>query len=185
MQATDILKKEHRAIESVLDSLDRAAEALKEGKQVAPWVFADGIDFIRNFADRCHHAKEEGKLFPMFGDRGLPVQGGPIAVMLMEHEQGRSFVREAAEQFEKWKDGDEAAGAEMADALQSYIMLLREHIYKEDNILYPMGDQRISGSDDEQLVKDFDAIEENEMGPGVHEKYHAMIERLEQETANL
>ena len=179
MEATDILRHEHRAIESVLDSLDKAADAVKAGRQVPAWIFADGIDFIRNFADRCHHHKEEGRLFPKFAERGLSADSGPIAVMLIEHEQGRQHVRDAAAQFGNWTKGDAAAGDIMANELKAYIRLLREHIYKEDNILYPMGDQHISKDDDHQLVEEFDSVEEEEMGPGVHEKYHAMIDALE------
>ncbi|HEX2924128.1 MAG TPA: hemerythrin domain-containing protein [Chloroflexota bacterium] len=185
MEATDILKHEHRAIESVLDSLDKAAEALKQGKEVPAWIFAGGLDFISNFADRCHHGKEEGRLFPMFGERGVSVQGGPIAVMLAEHDEGRRYAREAAESYAKWTAGDRAAGAAMADALRKYTALLREHIYKEDNILYPMGDRFLSEDDDQALVRQFDEVEEHEMGPGVHERYHAMIGKLEEETAKL
>jgi len=185
MEATEILKHEHRAIETVLDALDKAAEALKEGREVPASIFADGLDFIRNFADRCHHGKEEHRLFPLFAERGLGTHGGPIQVMLIEHEQGRSYVREAAAWYGKWAEGDKQAGISMANALQSYIELLREHIYKEDNILYPMGNRMISPEDDQMLVAQFEEVEEQEMGPGVHEKYHAMIEKLEEETARL
>jgi hemerythrin-like domain-containing protein len=185
MEATDILRHEHRAIESVLDSLDKASDAVKAGREVPAWMFSEGIDFIRNFADKCHHHKEEGKLFPKFIERGLPAQGGPIQVMLMEHEEGRGYVREAAAQFEKWTGGDANAGVKMADALQNYIEMLRAHIYKEDNILYPMGDNFLSEEDDRSLVDQFDYIEEHEMGPGVHEKYHEMIDRLVQEATKL
>lgn len=185
MEATDILRHEHRAIESVLDSLDKASNAVKEGKQVPSWIFADGLDFIRNFADRCHHGKEEGRLFPMFSERGLPTEGGPIHVMLVEHEEGRKYVHEAAAQLEKYTGGDQTAGVAMAKAIQNYTALLRDHIYKEDNILYPMGDKLISQEDDQSLVQQFDEVEEHEMGPGVHERYHAMIDKLEEETSRL
>jgi hemerythrin-like domain-containing protein len=185
MKATDILRHEHRAIESVLDSLDRASEAVKTGKEVPAWIFADGIDFVRNFADRCHHGKEEGRLFPMFGSRCLSTEGGPIYVMLLEHEEGRKYIREALENYDKWTAGDAEAGKAMADAVQGYTSLLRDHIYKEDNILYPMGDNLISEADDQSLVEQFDEVEEQEMGPGVHEKYHALIDKLEEETRHL
>jgi hemerythrin-like domain-containing protein len=185
VEATDILRNEHRAIETVLDALDRACNAVSEGRDVPAWVFSDGLDFIRNFADRCHHGKEEGRLFPLFAERGMPTQGGPIQVMLSEHEQGRAFVREAAAHYEKWAEGDPDAGPAMAAALQAYISLLRDHISKEDGILYPMGDRIISTDDDKLLVAQFDEVEEQEMGPGVHERYHAMIDRLADQAAKL
>ena len=58
------------------------------------WQFyLDGVDFIRNYADRFHHAKEEDVLFEALVDNGMPQENSPVAAMLMEHDQGRSFVR--------------------------------------------------------------------------------------------
>lgn len=185
MEATDILRREHKAISVVLDSLDRASTALINGVDVPPWVFKDSLDFIQNFADRCHHHKEEGRLFPLYGERGLPTAGGPIKVMTMEHMEGRKYISEASEEYQDWFKGDKAAGICMAEALLAYVKLLREHIDKEDNVLYPMGDKLLSQADDQMLIKQFDDIEEQEMGPGVHEKYHAMIDKLEEATAKL
>lgn len=185
MEATDILKREHRVINIVLDSLDRASQALKEGRNVPSWVFADGLDFLRNFADRCHHHKEEDRLFPLYEEKGLPTSGGPIRVLIMEHEKGRRYLKEASSAYDEWVQGNKTAGLAMARELQAYIDLLRSHIEKEDSILYPMGDRLLSKADDQMLVKQFDDIEEQEMGPGVQEKYHEMIDKLEDATAKL
>ena len=185
MQATDTLRKEHRAIGSVLDSLEKASQALRDGKQVPAWIFGEGLDFLRTFADQCHHGKEEKRLFPRFGERGVPTEGGPISVMLAEHEQGRGYIREAGKQYDKWAVGNASAAAPMTDALESYIALLRQHIFKENEILFPMGDRVISPEDDQWLVDQFEDIEEHEIGPGVHEKFHAMIDKLDQEAAAL
>ena len=81
---------EHRVIERVIAVLRQATDALEAGKPVPPQVFNNAIDFIRNFADTCHHAKEEGVLFASMEARGFPRQGGPIQVMLLEHEEGRA-----------------------------------------------------------------------------------------------
>ncbi len=185
MKATDVLMKEHEAIRCVLDSLEKACDALDNGKQVPARIFNDILDFIRNFTDRCHHGKEEDRLFPKYIERGMPSGSGPIAVMLAEHQEGRDLIRHASEQYEKWNAGDASASAGMTGALKGYIDLLRNHIVKENQILYPMGDRFITEEDDNWLENEFDLIEEHEMGPGVHEKYHAMIDALEEETAKL
>jgi len=184
MKASDILKKEHRAIEVVLDSLDRASYAVMQGKEVPAWVFEEGFDFIRNFADRCHHGKEEGILLPLYRAKGVPAEG-PIHYVLAEHEEARRLVSKAASDYDKWIMGDQSAGQSMAENIQRYISLLRNHIQKEDNMLFPMGDNLITESDDQILVQQFDEIEEQEIGQGVHEEYHKMIERLQKETSRL
>lgn len=93
MKATDILMDEHRVIERVLTSLETAAAQLEAGRPVRPGFFIQACDFVKGFADGCHHRKEEGVLFPAMIERGLPREVGPIAMMLSEHEQGRAYTR--------------------------------------------------------------------------------------------
>ncbi len=77
MQATDILMEEHRVIERVLTSLERAAVKLDNGGPVRPGFFIDAAEFVKGFADGCHHKKEEGVLFTALVDAGLPREVGP------------------------------------------------------------------------------------------------------------
>src|SRR4030067_775898 len=93
MEATDILMAEHRVIERLLAVLNTATERLEQGQPLLPGFFIDASDFIKGFADGCHHRKEEGVLFEAMVSHGMPRLGGPIAVMLADHEQGRSFTR--------------------------------------------------------------------------------------------
>jgi len=97
MLATKLLKKEHRAIEKVLNALDDFALKLEKGEKVNAEVLEKSVDFIRTFADRCHHGKEEDRLFQLMARRGFSKNSGPIAVMLQEHELGRSFVKAMAD----------------------------------------------------------------------------------------
>lgn len=59
MLPTQLLTNEHRAVERVLRVLNWAADRLEAGERVPPAAFDDSLDFLRNFADRCHHNKEE------------------------------------------------------------------------------------------------------------------------------
>lgn len=178
MKATDILKHEHQVILKVLDAAEREARNIRAPGKIDAERTNKIVDFIRNFADRCHHAKEEDQLFVRMRDRGFPFEGGPIAVMLMEHEEGRRHVRAVADAVSAAASGDEAAVAKIADHLQAYVELLRQHIDKEDNILYPMADQILTPQDQEELIKTFERIEAEDMGEGVHEKYHQLAHEL-------
>ena len=113
MKATDILSKEHRVIERVIDALDKAAGQLERGQAVRPAFFTDAADFIKGFADGCHHHKEEGVLFKAMIANGMSGESGPIAVMLAEHEQGRAYTRGMRQAAEKLIAGDESARGEL------------------------------------------------------------------------
>ena len=181
MKATDILMEEHRVIERVLVSLEQAANRASLGETIRPGLFVEAADFIKGFADGCHHRKEEGVLFQAMAEGGVPVQGGPIGVMLAEHEQGRLYTRGMRQAAEKWQAGDESAREEVVENAFGYVSLLRGHIQKEDNILFPMAGRVIPPEKQEGVTAAFDHVEHEETGEGVHEKYLAMAEALEKE----
>ena len=185
MKATEILMQEHQVIEGVLDSLQAAVQALETNQPVRPGFFIDAADFIRGFADGCHHHKEENVLFKMMTEHGLLERGGPVGMMLHEHELGRQYTRGMRAAAEKWEQGDESAREEVLRNALGYVALLRQHIAKENNILFPMADRVIPQADHPAVLEGFEHVENEETGEGIHEKYLALAEKLSQETTGI
>ena len=178
MKATEILMHEHVLIMRGVVVLERMAARADAG-QAVPAADANAIiEFIRRFADGCHHAKEEGVLFPAMEAAGLPRDGGPIGVMLAEHDQGRAAVKAMAEAVSAFGSSPAAQGA-FAEAASAYATLLTNHIYKENNILFRMADNFIGSHTDAEMVLAYDEHEARVSGPGEHERFHKVIERLE------
>ena len=183
MSATNVLKDEHRGVERMLAIVEAATQRLQAGGDVPADLYLKAVDFFRGFTDGCHHAKEEEKLFPAVEQRGVPRMGGPIGVMLAEHEQGRAFVRAMAEAAPRYSKGDKSAAAALIASGRGYVALLRQHIAKEDGILFPMADQVLSDAEQAQLAQEFEVIERERTGPGEHERYHRVLDELEQVVA--
>jgi hemerythrin-like domain-containing protein len=181
MRATDILMQEHEVILRVLAAMDAAADRLERGGTMRPGFFLDAADFIKGFADGCHHRKEEGVLFKAMAAHGIPEGGGPIAVMLAEHEQGRALTRAMRAAAERLDQGDQVARVELVRAARGYAGLLRQHIAKENGILFPMANQVIPAGEHDRVADDFEHVEHEETGEGVHEKYLGLAQALEQE----
>lgn len=181
MSATAALKQEHRVIEKMLKVLFAATQRLQAGEDVDPETLRKAVDFIRNFADRCHHGKEEDNLFPAMESRGVPKFGGPIGIMLVEHDEGRRHVRELAAALDKYEAGDRspAVKSSIIAHARGYAQLLSQHIEKEDSILYMIADDVLSDTDQEDLLTIFDRIEEQTIGHGEHEEYARLPEELE------
>lgn len=182
MKATEVLMEEHDVILRVLIAMEEAVEAAPGG-QVRPDFFLDAADFIKGFADGCHHAKEEGVLFPSMETSGVPARGGPIGVMLADHENARMFTRSMRDAAQQWQAGDVAAKARVLSNAAAYINLLRAHIHKENTILFPMADRAVPAEKQAAIWQDFERVEHEETGEGVHEKYLALAAKLEQEAA--
>ena len=148
---TQILKEEHRVIERVLDAMERAASA----DHVDEEFVNKTLDFVRNFSDGCHHAKEEDLLFPMLEACGIPRDGGPIGVMLEEHRMARGFTREMGEALKACANGEDGGELRFRTAAHSYVELLTHHIHKEDNVLFVMGDRMLTEDDQNGLCSKF------------------------------
>lgn len=172
------LMDDHQAILRMLRALNGMCLRLNEGKTVVQADLDAAVDFIKTFADHCHHGKEEDLLFPAMGEAGFPREGGPVAVMLMEHEQGRSFVKSLCEALDRVRSGESAALKDVARSAASYASLLSGHIGKEDDILYPMAMDAIPGARWTVLKTEFDRIESERMGPKKRADYLKRVERL-------
>jgi hemerythrin-like domain-containing protein len=178
MTPTETLMHEHQIILMVLDGAEREAQKIEDTGSVRAETVGGMLDFFRNFADRCHHSKEEKLLFVKMEERGMPVEGGPIAVMLYEHDEGRRLTKAIAEVLPLATNGDRRASAAVAQNLLAYVRLLRAHIHKEDNVLYPMADRLLTAEDQRELMEAFNRMEAEEIGEGVHEKYHQLAHKL-------
>lgn len=179
MKATDILIHEHELILRGVAVLERMARRANGGEAVPAADARSIIEFIRKFADGCHHAKEEGVLFPAMEAAGIPRQGGPIGMMLSEHDQGRAAVK-AMDLAVSGFGADPAAPEAFARAAFAYATLLSNHIFKENNVLFRMADQMIPPSQDAALVTAYEEHEAKVTGPGEHERFHRVIDELEQ-----
>ncbi|MCX5685506.1 MAG: hemerythrin domain-containing protein [Planctomycetota bacterium] len=178
MKPTDVLRHEHEVILMVLSAAERLAGRIEEGQAPDGDKIAQVIEFSRHFIDRCHHAKEEKHLFPMLRERSPHAAEGPLAVMRHEHEEGRAVVREIAEALALAHGDGQPARMHLAERLVFYVDLLQAHIDKEDNILFPMAERVLRAEDQEALTDAFARIEAEELGAGVHEKYHQLAHEL-------
>jgi hemerythrin-like domain-containing protein len=178
-KATQQLKDEHEGVKLMFQILDKISERHKATGDLNTDHLVDIIEFFKIFVDKCHHGKEEDLLFPAMEQAGIPRQG-PIGVMLAEHEEGRGYVKAINNALERFMAGDKSAAAEITDNAEGYTELMLSHIDKENNILYPMGDQRFSKEKDEELFEGFEKLEEERIGAGKHEEFHKLLHNLKE-----
>jgi hemerythrin-like domain-containing protein len=174
-KAISDLMNEHEAILSALQILERMLAAMEKTGSVNAADVQAFTGFLKEFADKCHHGKEEGLLFPALVAAGIPEQGGPVGAMLAEHSQGRQLIREMEESL---TDGGDLA--RLAQAARGYAALLRNHIQKENMVLFPMAERVLKEPQLETLYEGFEEHEEKVIGHGRHEELHAMLKSLQE-----
>lgn len=178
MKATEELVQEHHGIMLMLNIMSKVADKVETGQELNIDHQAKIIEFLKVFADKCHHGKEEDILFPVLESKGIPRVNGPIGVMLFEHKVGRGFINEMGDAFKQFKTGDKNALPKISNSMRSYINLLTGHIHKENNILFPMGDRVLSDQLQTELYEKFEKLEEAKIGIGKHEEFHRMLKDL-------
>lgn len=153
-EPTKILSEEHQHILKVTEALLKECKLLESGKGIDAAFFKKAIEFIRNYADKFHHAKEEDILFVELCKDTVKMHCNPVEQMLYEHEVGRKFVKGMEGGLKENNKG------RIIENARGYAELLQEHIYKEDNILYPMADEALDEKAKNQMLAKFKQAEQ-------------------------
>jgi hemerythrin-like domain-containing protein len=174
-RATEDLINNHTIIQKVMDVMERITKVKDPDSEHLEFI----VSFIREYADGFHHAKEEGLLFPKLVEKGIPNEFGPVGMMLREHDEGRKYVKGMADNISLYKSGKRDALQDVYLNMRSYISLLRNHITKEDNILFRMADQVLSDEEQTRLLEQFSKTESSGIGKARIDAFLVKIQEME------
>ena len=172
-----MLVGEHEMIERAMDVLKQELEKLATATHDV-WTLRRAIDFLLEFGDRIHNKKEEEVLFPLMVKRGIPASG-PIRVMLMEHEAERTLLQQMFDQAPQLREASEVDRADLRKRGLEYLAIRAEHIWKENDVLYPMGRQVLTEADNLTLIQGFEAIAVGTYGQDAAQRFASMLAEVE------
>ncbi|NOZ95300.1 MAG: hypothetical protein GXP47_11290 [Acidobacteria bacterium] len=178
MSATTLLRSEHEKILSVIACMRAACESASSGGDFDAGTFREVVDFIRGYADAWHHAKEEVHLFPALEAHGIPKDGGPVGMMLYEHEIGRSHLRAMAGSLDAAVSGDGAARATVIQHALGYADLLEAHIQKENGVLFDMADHVLPPGEQDRLEEAYRTAIPEGATPETGARYEELAAKL-------
>jgi DUF438 domain-containing protein len=169
-----VLMDDHQATEKVLTAVERmlAASASLDKK-----VLASALAYLTEYADKCHNRKEEDHLFPLIESRGIPREGGPLAVMLAEHEQSRALLGRLKPLIDSYVSGTQSAIEPLRETFSEYAALLKSHYWKENDILFPMALRHLSQEDGAELITGFEKTEAA-LGDDARARYHRLADEI-------
>lgn len=178
MSPTEELIHDHDAIKVMLSIMSKIADNLKANQGFEIKDVEKIVDFLKNFVDKCHHAKEEKALFPALIGVGIPNENGPIGVMLQEHILGREYIKEIKDGIENCKVGDTCISGLIVESMTNYVTLLQNHIQKEENVLFPLAKSVLNEKKQKEISAQFKSIEIDVVGKEIHEQYHELLNQL-------
>jgi len=181
--ATNILRREHDAILEMIGSLEIIAQRIATGDSVPVDTLNELTEFFVLYADHSHHGKEEDLLFPMMERKGVPRSGGPLGCMLGEHEEGRGYIRGMKQNAEGCARGDKIAVQHWTDAARGYATLLRNHIWKENEILFPMAERILSTEEQTTLTVEFSRVQQEKLNRETEEHLADFARKITQQFA--
>jgi uncharacterized protein len=173
-QWSELLMNDHQTTEKVFEAVERA---LAGPGNPPPGLLRDAAQYFKEYVDGCHNRKEEEHLFPLVEQRGIPRHGGPLAVMLMEHEQNRQILPVLVDLVDEYIAGDATVLDKLRETFAAYASLMKNHFWKENDILYPMARRVMSGADAQAVVAGIEAVEDS-VGPNTRQKYYGLAERI-------
>lgn len=169
-----LLVRDHEIIERVIAAF---REVLASADAPAPELAAEYVDFFIRYADGVHNKKEENHLFPLLEKRGLPRQGGPLGVMLEEHDTGRKLLSDMGSAAVAFSAGALNELAELRRVFEAWTTLVHQHYWKENDVLYPMGRRVFSADDAASVLIGIEQVESGS-GPDARAHWYAVAERL-------
>ncbi|WP_034328051.1 hemerythrin domain-containing protein [Alkaliphilus transvaalensis] len=186
LKAIQTLKDEHVYILRMLKVVRKLSIHTLNTKEVYYEGFHKAIDFIRNYADKFHHGKEEDLLFEvMSNELGEAIKTGPIYGMLAEHDLGRLFIKTLEEALWAAEKGNEEAKVDIIANAICYTDLLFRHIDKEDNAIFNFGAEKLSQEALEAMEVEFHKIQDQLDYLETERKYVELLSELEEYVAKL
>ena len=167
---------EHRLIERMLVHIRKALSGIRASNAVDPLFVDTAVDFIRTYADRTHHGKEEDILFRELETRNLSaVDRRLMNELVEEHVFGRKITKELVEANRRYRRGDPSALPVIADKLETLADFYPRHIAKEDKVFFPAARAYFTDEEDQAMLAKFWEFDRQM----IHEKYNAVVAALE------
>lgn len=176
MQARGPLMIEHRLIERMIAQIRKALRGIETDRKVDPFFIDTAVDFIRLYADRTHHGKEEDILFRELDKRDLSAADRKVMNELIEeHVYGRETTKALVAANTRYREGDESALATIASKLGTLADFYPKHIEKEDKVFFPASRAYFTDEEDQTMLSEFWEFDRKM----IHEKYRGVVESLE------
>jgi hemerythrin-like domain-containing protein len=185
MNSIELMVDEHKYIKRMLKVIRSICYSVLKDEAIDYQDFYKVIDFVRNYADKHHHGKEEDLLFNrMVSEIGGAAEKLIKHGMLVEHDLGRLFMQQLEESVGKVINGEDEARLDVITNAVGYADLLTRHIDKEDNVVYTFAERNLSKETLNIIHAECENFEKTAKEQDIQKKYIALVEEMEEKYIN-
>ena len=170
----ELLMTDHETTERVFAAFERALEG---PTPPSTSIVTDALEYFTGYVERCHNHKEEDHLFPLAEKRGVPREGGPLAIMIMEHRRSEETLAVLKSRAAEYIAGRNDALMDLRAAFTEYSGVLKDHFWKENDILFPMARRIFEAADNTQVMAGIASVEAS-AGPDTRARYYALAAHI-------
>ncbi len=177
MTATENLISEHKDIIELLGIMSKISKNILSNDVFYTNDVEDILDFLKHFIEKSHHRKED-IFYPILSKTEMPNDREELSVMLYEHALARNFLKDINNCVVNCKIGNSFSQELLAESMMKYVFLIKNHIKKEEKIIFPMANKVLTQEEQTEINKQFEKIEESIIHHDLHEHYHRLLEKL-------
>lgn len=179
MKPSELLREEHREIGRAIAVVRSIADRIDVGEEIDAKVIGDVLFFLMEFADLCHHGKEERVLFPAVEERAGDEERDLIERLMADHRIGREHIAAMLKATKDYERGKRNASERLAREMLEYVSLLTQHIRLENSVFADLLNRLFSKEEGEELVAKCDEVE-RELAVG-HDQLLSVLGKVERE----
>jgi hemerythrin-like domain-containing protein len=178
MKPTDNLIIEHREISELLNIMSIIAENIKSKDVFYPNDVEEIINYLIIILDKSHQGKEDGVLYPELILSGIPKETAPLSIINYEHNLAKHYLNDINSCVVNCKIGNDFSGELLADSLTNYVIVIQNHIQREEEIVFPLANEVLSDEKQNEISQKFEDIEQKNMAHNFADHFNKLLNKL-------
>jgi len=178
MTPTENLIKEHKEINELLEIMSKIAAKIKSKDVFYPTDVEEIIDYLIIIIDKSHQGKEDEVFYPELISTGISKETEPLSIINYEHVLAKRYLKEISSCVVNCKIGNDFSGDLLADSLTNYVIVIQNHIKREEEIVFPIANEVFSTEKQNEILQRFEVIDQKNITHSFLERFNKLLNKL-------
>ena len=178
MTPTENLINEHKKINELLDIMSKIALKIKSKDVFYPNDVEEVVKYLINIIENSHHGKEDDVFYPELISSGIPKETAPLSIINYEHLISVNYLKDISSCVENCKIGNDFSGELLADSLTNYVIAIKNHIQREEEIVFPIANEVFSIEKQNDILQRFEIIEQKYISNSFNDQFDKLLNKF-------